>query len=134
MAAQKGRDFLLKVGTASGGTTVAGMRTTSLTVNGETVDVTNKDSAGARTLLAGAGVSSMSLSAAGILSGSAQATTLLGYSLDRSLNAFGIIFDNGDAIDGSFQVTQYQAGGEYNKEQTFSITLESSGALTVTAA
>lgn len=134
MAAQKGRDFVLKVGTATAGTTVAGMRTTSLTVNGEIVDVTNKDSAGARQLLAGAGVSSMSISAAGILSGSAQATTLLGYALDRSANAFGLVFDNGDTIDGNFQVTQFQAGGEYNKEQTFSVTLESSGTLTVTAA
>lgn len=132
MPAQKGRDFLLKIGTAAAGTTVAGMRTTSMTVNGETVDVTNKDSAGNRTLLAAAGTSSMQLSAAGILSGSTQATTLLGYAMDRSLNTYAIVFDNGDTVEGSFQVTQYQAGGEYNKEQTFSITLESSGSITVT--
>lgn len=134
MAAQKGRDFLLKIGTVAAGTTVASMRTTGFTANGEIVDVTDKDSSGYRTLLAEGGVSSVQLTATGILSGSTQSTQLLGYVLDRSLNAYAVVFDDGDSIEGDFQVTQMQAAGEYNKEQTYSITLESSGSLTVTSA
>jgi len=58
MAAQKGSAMLMKVGNAGSPetfTTIAGLRSTSLTVNNESVDVTNKDSSGKRTLLAAAG-------------------------------------------------------------------------------
>ena len=63
MSAEKGSAFLLKVG--DGGAppvfaTVAGMRTTQLSVNGEAVNVTSKDSGGWRELLSGAGVRSVS--------------------------------------------------------------------------
>ena len=55
MAAQKGLDMLLKVNT-TGSTyaTVGGLRSTSITLNDESVDITNKDSLGHRQLLAGA--------------------------------------------------------------------------------
>ena len=46
MAAQKGRAVLMKIGNAGSPeafTTIGGMRSTTLTLNDETVDVTNKD-------------------------------------------------------------------------------------------
>lgn len=54
MGAEKGSAFLLKVG--NGGTppifaTVAGMRTTQLSVNGEAVNIISKDSGGWREML-----------------------------------------------------------------------------------
>ncbi|MBI2235342.1 MAG: hypothetical protein HYU60_00020 [Magnetospirillum sp.] len=134
MAVQKGRDFLLKLGTAAAGSTIAGMKTTSFTVNGEAVDATSKDSGGNRTLLAGAGTTAVSVAATGLLTGSSQSTTLLGYALDKSLNTYALIFDNGDTVEGSFQLTKFEAAGDFNKEQTYSIALESSGAVTVTPA
>jgi len=39
MTIQKGRDFLLKLGTGGGAITCAAMRTTRFTVNGEAVEV-----------------------------------------------------------------------------------------------
>jgi len=56
MSVEKGSAFLLKVG--DGGNpvayaTVAGLRTTQLSVNGEVVNVTSKDSGGWRELLPG---------------------------------------------------------------------------------
>ena len=63
MAAQKGNLFLLKLGVAGAGGTLAGMRTTNLSINNTPVDVTTKDSSQKRTLLAGAGVQSMVISA-----------------------------------------------------------------------
>ena len=50
MAAQKGAALLLKINT-TGSTyvTVGGLRSTSITLNDEAVDVTNKDSSGNRT-------------------------------------------------------------------------------------
>ena len=68
MAAQKGDLLLLKVGdgaTSETFTTVAGLRSTSLTVNKETVDVTTTDSTTKfRQLLAGAGTTSITVSGA----------------------------------------------------------------------
>lgn len=57
MAAEKGSAFLLKVGDGAGTpafATVAGMRTTQMSVNGEAVNITSKDSGGWRELLSGA--------------------------------------------------------------------------------
>lgn len=134
MAAQKGISFLLKQGTAAAGTTLAGMRATSLTVNNETVDVTNKDSAGARTLLAAAGVQSLTVNASGVFTDAVVEETVRGYAFARSINAFGIVFENGDKIDASWYISNYERAGEYNGEETYSLTLESSGAITYTAA
>lgn len=134
MAAQKGRDFLLYIGAAGSGTLVADMRSTSFRRAGETVDVTTKDSAGARTLLAAGGSYSVSLSGTGVVSDNDQTATLDGYVKARSIQAMGIVWADGDKIDGNFQVTQFEAAGEHNGEQTWNITLESSGATTETVA
>ncbi len=45
-----------------------------------------------------------------------------------------MFFDNGDTIEGLFQITNFELSGEYNGEQTFTCTLESSGAWTFSAA
>lgn len=130
MAAQKGRSFILKLGTAAAGTKIAAMRETSFTINGEAVESTNKDSSGWRELVDGAGTTSMTISASGVLTGVAQAQTLRGYAADKSLNAYGIVWDDGDTLDASFQLTVFEAAGSHNGEQTYSITLESSGSVT----
>ena len=56
MSAEKGSAFLLKVGDGAEPpvyATVAGLRTTQLSVNGEAVNVTTKESGGWRELLSG---------------------------------------------------------------------------------
>ena len=59
MVMEKGSGFLLRIADAGGAyTTVAGLRTTQLSINGEAVNVTNKGSGGWRELLSGAGVRS----------------------------------------------------------------------------
>ena len=69
MAAQKGKDLLLKIDAdgIGGFVTVAGLRARRLAFNSETVDVTDADSAGRwRELLAGSGVQRAALSGSGI--------------------------------------------------------------------
>lgn len=132
MAAQTGRTFLLKQGTAAGGTSLAGLRVTSLTVNQALVDVTTKDSTNQwRDLLAGVGIRSLSIQAGGVFQAAAVDTTLRGYALAGSINAFGIVTPDGVKWDASFLITSYQRSGPYNTEEDFSITLESSGAVTI---
>ncbi|MCB1713001.1 MAG: phage major tail protein, TP901-1 family [Candidatus Riesia sp.] len=137
MTAQLGRSVLLKVETSPGGgtfATVGGQRSTGLTINNEIVDVTNKDDAGVRTLLAGAGVNSMSTTISGVFEDdsnmqlvrdSAQANTHLNYQ---------IVFpgsSNAQTFEGAFAIASLEESGEYNGEVTYSITLESAGTITV---
>src|SRR3546814_1420469 len=73
MAIENGSAFLLKIGDGAAPPayrTVAGLRTTMVSVNGEAVNVTTKESGGWRELLSGAGVRSVSVNAAGIFTGS----------------------------------------------------------------
>jgi len=136
MAAEKGLSFLIKHGDGAGTevfTTVAAMRSTSLTINSETVDITNKDSSGMRELLAGAGVRSMSLSGSGVFTKSTEQVLIQNEVLAGSITNYEIVFEPGDKFAGAFQVTSLEYAGEYNGERTYSISLESSGAITVTA-
>ncbi len=69
MAIEKGSAFLLKIGDGAeppAFATMAGLRTTQLSINGETVVVTSKDSGGWRELLSGAGVRHVSVAGAGV--------------------------------------------------------------------
>ncbi len=91
MAIENGSAFLLKVGNGAAPPvyqTVAGLRTTQLSVNGEAVNVTTKDSGGWRALLSGAGVRSVSVSAAGIFTGSAAELRVRGHALAGTIDDF----------------------------------------------
>lgn len=132
-SARTGRTLLLYDGL--GTTLIAAMRTTSFTIQGHAVDVTDKSSAGQyRELLAGAGQVSVAVTAKGILSGNAQTQTLVTRAINRSVDNYRIVFDNGDILEGPFQLVHFEAAGDYNNEQTYQINLESGGALTFTGA
>ena len=129
--AETGLAFLLKLS----GTAIAGMRSTSFTLDGEEVDITNKDSTSNwRELLAAGGVTKMSISASGVFVDGSNLITLRGYVIAMSLNTFVMEFESGDTYTGSFQVTSCEQSGEYNGEVTYSITLESSGVIAYAAA
>ncbi|CAN5263350.1 hypothetical protein BH10PLA2_BH10PLA2_00660 [soil metagenome] len=130
MAAQKGISFLLKLGASGVGGTLAGMRATSYKLGIEMVDITNKDSAGFRTLLEGAGVKSLTVNASGLASTDTTYETFKGLAQAATLNIFQLVEPDGDTIEASFLITNFEASGDYNKEFTFTCTLESSGALT----
>lgn len=132
MAAEKGSAFLLKVGdgaTPIGFTTVAGLRTTQLSINGEMVAVTTKDSAGWRELLGGAGVRSVSVAGAGVFTGSAAETRLKSNALSGVLDDYRLSFESGETMTGRFLVTRLDYSGDFNGERTYTIALESSGAV-----
>ena len=43
-----------------------------------------------------------------------------------------MVYGNGDTVGGNFQISKFEISGAYNKEQTFTFTLESSGQPTFT--
>jgi len=130
MVAEKGSAFLLKVG--NGGappvfTTVAGMRTTQMSVNGEAVNVTSKDSGGWRQLLSGAGIRSVSVAASGIFTGSAAELRVKANALAGEIDDYELSFESGERLSGRFLVTRLDYSGDYNGERNYALSLESSG-------
>ena len=130
MSAERGSAFLLKVG--NGATpvvyqTVAGLRTTQLSVNGEMVAITSKDSGGWRDLLSGAGVRSVSVSAAGVFVGSAAELRIKASALSGVLDDYRLSFEGGDTLTGRFLVARLDYAGDYNGERSYTLSLESSG-------
>lgn len=130
MGAEKGSAFLLKVGNGAEPpvfATVAGMRTTQMSVNGEAVNVTSKDSGGWRELLSGAGVRSVSVAASGIFTGSAAETRLKTNALAGQIDDYELSFESGERLRGRFLVTRLDYSGDYNGERNYALSLESSG-------
>lgn len=132
MGVEKGSAFLLKVGNGAMPViyqTVAGLRTTQLSVNGEMVAITSKDSGGWRELLSGAGVRSVSVSGAGIFTGSAAETRVKANALAGIIDDYRLSFESGDTMTGRFLVTRLDYAGDYNGERSYTLSLESSGAV-----
>jgi TP901-1 family phage major tail protein len=132
MGAEKGSAFLLKVGNGAQPpvfATVAGMRTTQMSVNGEAVNVTHKDSGGWRELLSGAGVRSVSVAASGIFTGSAAETRIKSNALAGLIDDYELSFESGERLRGRFLVTRLDYSGDYNGERNYVLSLESSGAV-----
>ena len=130
MAVEKGSAFLLKVGDGAASpvyATVAGMRTTMLSINGEAVVITSKASGGWRELLSGAGVRSVSVSGAGVFTGSAAETRLKANALAGLLDDYELSFESGERLRGRFLVARLDYAGDYNGERSYTLALESSG-------
>jgi len=132
---KSGRLFLLKEGDGASPesfTTIAGLRPTSFTVNGEMVDITNKDSAGWRELLPEGGITSITISASGVaLEAEDTQTNLRARAIDKTLNTYQLD-DGEDVLEGEFQVTSFEQSGGHDDEQQWTVTVESSGVVTVT--
>lgn len=130
MAIEKGSAFLLKIGDGAAVplfTTVAGLRTTQCSINGEAVNVTTKDSGGWRELLSGAGIRSVSIAAAGIFTGSAAEATLQAHALAGVIDDYQLAFESGARLQGRFLVTRLDHAGDHNGERSYTLNLESSG-------
>lgn len=130
MAAERGSAFLLKVG--DGGapvafTTVAGLRTTQMSISGEQVAITSKDSGGWRELLSGAGTRMVSVSGAGVFTGSAAEARLRANALAGTIDDYRLSFESGETMTGRFLITRLDYAGDHNGERSYTVSLESSG-------
>lgn len=112
-------------------TTVAAMRTSSLTLNNEQVDVTTKDDTPWRQLI-DCGIKSMSLSAAGVFTDAAIIDTILAdlTTAGGSIDQYRIISGAGDIFAGQFLVASLERSGEYNGAEQYTLSFESAGAIT----
>lgn len=128
MAAQKGRSILLKISDGTSPTTfttIAGLRSKSITVNNESVDITTADDAPWRQLLGDTGLRTVSVSGSGVFEDDAAVNDIEDLAFSGALQELQIVFGNGDIMQGEFQVTSFEYGGEHTAEQTYSVSLES---------
>lgn len=119
MAAQKGKDLLLKIDDGTGTfVTVAGLRTQRLALNADAVDVTHAESAGRwRELLAG------------VFKDAASDALVRQVFFDGLIRAWRVIIPDFGTIEGLFHVNSLDWRGEHAGEVTFDLALESAGAL-----
>lgn len=132
MTAQKGSAFLLKIGdgaTPPAYRTVAGLRTTQMSITGDSVNVTHKQSGGWRELLSGAGTRSVSVSAAGIFLASDAEADIRAHALAGTIEDYELSFEDGTRLQGRFLVQRLDYAGDFNGERNYTVQLESSGAV-----
>jgi len=135
MAAQKGSALLLKIDDGTGSfTTVGGLRSTSISLNDEAVDVTTKDSNNFRELLANGGTQTISVSGSGVFTDAASETALKDAFGASEFVTFQVIVPDFGTFEGKFMIATLEYAGEYNGEVTYSATLESSGEIAFSAA
>lgn len=136
MAAQKGKDLLLKVYSDGSGdfATVAGLRTRTLAFNAETVDVTHQESAGHwRELLEGAGVKSARLTGAGIFKDAESDETVRSYFFNGTIRAWQVVIPDFGTMEGPFQITSFEFSGRHDGEVSFELSLDSAGEISFVA-
>ena len=136
MVAQSGKDLLIKLDMSGDGQfeTVAGLRSTRISFNVETVDVTSLESEGGwRELLGGAGVRSASVSGSGVFKDDASDERARQIFFQGDTPEFQVIIPNFGIVQGAFQITALEYSGAYNGEATFEMSLSSAGALTFNA-
>jgi TP901-1 family phage major tail protein len=134
MAAQKGKDLLIKIADGASFTTVAGLRTRRLAFNAETVEVTHAESAERwRELLDGAGVKRASVSGRGLFKDAASDALVRQAFFDGAISIFQIVVPDFGTVTGPFQIASFEYAGEHNGEVTYELALESAGALAFAA-
>lgn len=136
MPAQKGKDLLLKLGDGEVSETfsvIGGLRTKTLSLNAQSVDVTHSQSTGGwRELLAGAGVRQASISGAGVFLNDAAAEETRAVFFGAQARNWQIIVPGFGTIEGAFLIANLDYAGEHDREASMALALESAGALTFT--
>ncbi len=134
MAAQKGKDLLVKIDDGAGYMTVAGLRARRLSFNAETVDITHAESAGRwRELLDGAGIKRAAVAGRGLFKDAASDALMRQTFFDGAVKNFQIVIPDFGTVAGPFQITALEFAGEHDGEVTNELALESAGELTFTA-
>jgi TP901-1 family phage major tail protein len=135
MAAQKGKDLLVKIEDGESFVTIAGLRSRRLAFNAETVDITHAESANRwRELLAGAGVKRASLAGRGLFRDASSDALVRQTFFDGAVKDYQVVIPDFGTIEGAFQITSLEFAGEHNGEVTYELSLESAGELVFAAA
>ena len=141
MAKQLGRALLVKIGDGEASeafSNLCGLNSKSLTINNSSIDVTTPDSTapeGALWTQTLAGLKNVSASGDGFFEDSTAEARMntVAMSADNSVNMQITVPDFG-TYAGAFRISSLEFGGETEGGVTYSLSLESNGAVTFTAA
>lgn len=133
MPAYAGKDILLKVNT-TGSTYVAlgGMRAKSITINSESIDITNSDSTGLwREFHTTAGVKQLSASGSGVFLDGADVNKIMTNMMTTTqVYLTELVVPGLGTFTGNIAYTQLAFAGNHNGEVTYDVTIESAGPIT----
>jgi len=135
MAAQRGRDMLVKIKDDQGAfVTVAGLRTKTLKFNAKSIDITHSESEEAwQELLPGAGVKSVEIGGEGIFRDSASDALVRTSFFEQSAKTYEIIIPDFGVITGDFLISTLMYAGSYKGEASYELQLVSAGKPVFTA-
>lgn len=136
MAAQNGKDLLIKVDMDNAGTfeTLAGLRASRISFNTDTVDVTALDSTGGwRELLSGGGVKTASISGSGVFRDDNTDERARQIFFDGQIPDFQVVIPDFGIVEGAFQITSLEYAGQFDGEATYEMAFASAGALAFSA-
>jgi len=128
MPAYTGRKLRIR----RGATVIAGARTDSLTINNEPIDITDKDDAGWRTMLADVGVRSVDAEVEGVLDDASLIAISVG-TATSILQAWTIEIQGLGSFTGNWHLASLAITGEQADAVTFTASIQSSGTITWTA-
>ena len=86
--------------------------------------------AAARKRSSHSGVRSVSVSGAGVFTGSTAETRIKNNALSGLLDDYELSFESGDRLRGKFLVARLDYAGDFNGERSYTLALESSGQVT----
>lgn len=124
-----GRKFLIKKGSA----VIASVRSKTVTINGEPIDVTNDDDDGYRRLLDDPATRSVDISVEGLMDADTLRAAALGVGTLK-LTDISVEWPDGATMTGDFFLTNVEETGAHNDAAQFSASFQSSGQWTYTAA
>ena len=141
MAKQLGRALLVKIGDGEASETfsnLCGLNSKSLTINNSSIDVTTPDCTtpeGALFTATLAGLKNVNVSGDGFFEDSTAEARMntVAMAADNSVNMQIVVPDFG-TYAGAFRISSLEFGGETEGGVTYSISLESNGTVTFTAA
>ncbi|WP_459444220.1 phage major tail protein, TP901-1 family [Alphaproteobacteria bacterium US3C007] len=139
MAKQLGRALLVKIDDGGGNkSNLCGLNSKSLTINNSSIDVTTPDCTspeGALYTETLAGLKNVSVSGDGFFEDSTAEARMntVAMAADNS-TTFEVVVPDFGTYAGTFRITSVEFGGETEGGVTYSLSLESSGAVTFTAA
>jgi TP901-1 family phage major tail protein len=133
MAKFKGSDFLVQRYVSPGVyQTVGALKSNSLSINREAVDVTTKTDNKYRQLLAGAGICSIDVSGSGVVDNTAAFKAMMADHMAGNIISYKLTSGQGDIFTGLFQINSIERNGEFNGAEQFSCSLASAGDIVYT--
>jgi predicted secreted protein len=132
--AYKGRLSTLQISTNGGSTftTIAGIRTKSVAINNNPVDITNDGSNGFQELLADGGTQQVDISFSGVTVDDTPLEAVMAQGHDRTKVYYKFNYGNAGVILGQFVISSITYEGAHDNAQAFSANARSSGTVTFT--